>query len=93
MISCKRAAELISLSLETPLTWRQRLALSFHLFFCDMCRRFRRQSRLVQQAGPEAGRPEQMPGREETALSEEARERIKRALRNSSGGAAGGTTG
>lgn len=89
MISCKRAAELISLSLETPLTWRQRLALAFHLAFCDMCRRFRRQSRLMQQAGPEAGRPEQSPGREETSLSEEARERIKRALRQRGGGETG----
>ena len=87
MISCKRAAELISLSLETPLTWRQRLALAFHLAFCAMCRRFRRQSRLVQQAGPEAGRPEQLPGREKTTLSEEARQRIKKALRDRGGSA------
>jgi hypothetical protein len=88
MIPCKRAAELISLSLETPLTWRQRLALAFHLAFCGMCRRFRRQSRLMQQAGPNAGRPEQTPGREDTALTDEARERIKRALRDQGGGGA-----
>jgi hypothetical protein len=84
MIPCKRAAELISLSLETPLTWRQRLALSFHLAFCSMCRRFLRQSRLVQQAGPDADRRQEALG--EAALSREARERIKRALRERGGG-------
>jgi hypothetical protein len=85
MTPCKRAAELIALSLETPLTWRQRLALAFHLGVCDLCRRFRRQMRLVQQAGRAADLPEPTPGQEDIALPEEARERIKRALREQSG--------
>jgi hypothetical protein len=86
MISCKRAAELIALSLERPLSWRQRLALALHLGLCDLCRRFRRQMRLLQRAGRAAGQPDQMPGIEEVALPEQARERIKRALREQGGG-------
>jgi hypothetical protein len=88
MTPCKRAAELISLSLERPLSWRQRLALAFHLGFCDLCRRFRRQMRLLQRAGRAAGQGEPTPGLAEAALPEEARERIKRALREQSGGQA-----
>ena len=78
MTACKRAAQLISLSLETPLTWRQRLALAIHLLGCDLCRRFRRQMQLLQRAGSRAGRPEESPDSDK--LSEEARQRIKRAL-------------
>jgi hypothetical protein len=81
MTSCRRAAELTSLSQETPLTWRQRFALGWHLCFCVMCRRFRRQMGLVQQAGRAAGQPDRPPDAPGTGLPEEARERIKRALR------------
>jgi hypothetical protein len=84
MISCKRAAELISLSQEAPLRWRQRLALALHLCVCGMCRRFRRQTRLLERAGRAA--PE-APG--EVALPAEAKDRIKRALRDQRPGAAG----
>jgi hypothetical protein len=81
MISCKRAAELISLSLETRLGWGQRLALLLHLAVCGMCRRFRRQSRLLQQAGRVVGQPDPVPGVPGEVLSAAARERIKGALR------------
>jgi hypothetical protein len=88
MTSCKRAAELIARSLETPLTWRQRLALALHLGVCNMCRRFRRQMRLVQRAGRSLDKGETTPGRDEVALPEEARDRIKRALREQGRGGA-----
>ena len=80
MTACKRAAQLISLSLETPLTWRQRLALAVHLLGCELCRRFRRQMRLLQRAGPRAGRPDELPDGGTAGLSAEAKQRIKRAL-------------
>jgi hypothetical protein len=88
MSACKRAAELIARSLETPLTWRQRLALALHLCVCNMCRRFRRQLRLVQRAGRSLDVPEEVPGQDEVALPEEARDRIKRALREQGRGGA-----
>jgi hypothetical protein len=89
MIPCKRAAELISLSLETRLDWRQRLALLLHLGVCAMCRRFRRQSRLLQRAGQVVGRPEPLPGVPGEVLSAAARDRIKGALREHGRGPGG----
>jgi hypothetical protein len=84
MISCKRAAELISLSQEGPLRWHQRLALALHLGVCEMCRRFRRHVRLLERAGRAA--PERPAG---VALPPEAKERIKRALRDQGAAGAG----
>jgi hypothetical protein len=82
MVSCKRAGELLSVSLETKLTPCQRLALAVHLWGCRWCRRFRRQLWLVEQACRGWARSERTA---ETAggaaLPGEARERIRRALR------------
>ena len=86
MISCKRAAELITLSQEMRLTWRQRLALFWHLACCSMCRTFRRQMGTVQKAGRAAGQDEETPERPQAALSEAAKERIRRRLREHDSG-------
>jgi hypothetical protein len=83
MISCKRAAELISLSQEAPLGWRQRVALALHLCVCAMCRRFRRHMRLLEQAGRAAPGPGPPP---DVPLPPEAKDRIKRALRDQGAG-------
>jgi hypothetical protein len=86
MISCERAAELISLSLEAPLGWRRRLALWSHLCVCAMCRRFRLQAWLLQQAGRVAD--DRAPA--DVTLTEAARERIKAALRDAGEAGTGG---
>ena len=82
MVSCKRAGELMSQSLETKLSPWQRLALGVHLYGCRWCRRFQRQLRLVEQACRMWARSdrttEAVSG---AALSGEARERIRQALR------------
>jgi hypothetical protein len=82
MISCKRAAALISQSLETPLgTWHQ-LGLRVHLALCGMCGRFRRQSEVLQELGQLVGQAErEQVATTAVALSETARERIKQVLR------------
>jgi hypothetical protein len=77
MISCKRAAELISRSLDGRLPGWRRLVLGFHLGLCGKCRRFRRQSELLQRAG----RLLRQRGPTGAALSEAARARIKQAIR------------
>jgi hypothetical protein len=82
MVSCKRAGELVSRSLETTLSIRQRLALTVHLCGCRWCRRFRRQLQLVEQAchvWARSNRTAEAAPR--AALAREARERILRALR------------
>jgi hypothetical protein len=81
MVSCKRAGELISLSLETKLDLWQRLALAVHLCGCRWCRRFRRQLRLVEQACRVWARSDRTTeAATGAALTREARERIRRAL-------------
>ena len=79
-ITCKRAAELTSQSLETSLSGWERLALGLHLGICGPCWRFRRQSALVQRAGRLMGLGERAD-LVAASLPEAARERIKRLLR------------
>jgi hypothetical protein len=50
MISCRRAAELTSLQLDTDLGVHQKLALGFHRAVCGPCRRFANQMREVDDA-------------------------------------------
>lgn len=47
MITCRRAAELISRELDTDLPLHQRVALRVHLFVCGACNRFRRQIAVI----------------------------------------------
>ena len=82
MKSCSRAAELVSLSLETPLNWRQRLALRFHLSLCGLCRRFHHQIQLLQRAG----RAADDHARTDVTLPQAARDRIQSAVRAAEGG-------
>jgi hypothetical protein len=82
MVSCKRAGELISLSFETKLSLRQRLALAVHLCGCRWCRRFTRQLRLLQQACRAWARSDRTTqAAAGAALTAEARARIGRTLR------------
>ena len=41
MISCKRAAELISKQLDEPLSVKEEVLLKVHLFICEFCEQFR----------------------------------------------------
>lgn len=43
MLTCKQASQLISQSLEHPLSLSSRIKLRFHLFMCDACTRFNKQ--------------------------------------------------
>lgn len=43
MISCKRATELISKSMEQSLTVKEQLTLKLHLFICEFCEQFKTQ--------------------------------------------------
>ena len=45
--SCKRATYLISKRQETTLSFQEKFALKFHLSLCDACRKFNRQSKLL----------------------------------------------
>ncbi len=43
MMNCKQASQLISRSLDEPLSTRERIALKFHLSLCDWCSTFSQQ--------------------------------------------------
>jgi hypothetical protein len=80
MFRCKDVSQKVSLLLDASLPFHHRLAVRMHLLMCRYCARFRRQlimlrkvSRLVDDG----------PSTDETtvALSDETKERIKKALR------------
>lgn len=68
--------------MERRLPWRQRMEVWMHLAMCRLCSGFARTVRLLHRAAHE--HPERLtddPSTPPVALSDEARERIKTALR------------
>ena len=43
MLSCKQTSQIISQSLDRPLTMREHFALKLHLLICKYCKRFSQQ--------------------------------------------------
>lgn len=50
LLNCKQASQIISQSLDNPLSWPDRMKLKFHLFICNACTRFNQQIRLIKNA-------------------------------------------
>lgn len=50
MMTCQQASQLISQSLDHPLSWSDRFNLRLHLFICDACTRFNRQLHVIKNA-------------------------------------------
>jgi hypothetical protein len=50
LLNCKQASQIISQSLDNPLSWSDRMKLKFHLFICNACTRFNQQIRLIKNA-------------------------------------------
>jgi hypothetical protein len=85
--SCKHAARLVSESMDRPLSRRERFSLGFHLLVCGLCRRYRRQLRLMRRLLRDEAHLNSTSVLIEdfaamTTLSPEARQRISRALGN-----------
>lgn len=51
MHSCRQVSELVSKSLDSHLSLRDRLAVGFHLMLCRHCSHFKKQSLFLRQAG------------------------------------------
>lgn len=49
MLKCKEASQLISQSLDRPLSLSERWQLKIHLWMCDACRRFKQQLNQLRQ--------------------------------------------
>ncbi len=77
MISCKKAAELTSLSQDRRLSLIERFELRFHTFRCKLCAQYARQLRVVRGACEliDENAAQSCP-----QLPDDARERIRQRL-------------
>lgn len=82
MLRCREISKLVSESMERELPMRLRLQVWMHLAMCRLCAGFARQLQFLRRAARE--NPQRLatdPAEPKPALSQEARERIKAALR------------
>ena len=79
-LTCKRAAALLSASLERALPLRERLRLRLHLRVCAACARLKTQLLLLRRVL--RGRAERLADQPAATLTPAARTRIARALRH-----------
>ena len=75
MISCKKATELASNSLDRKLSLMQRIKLKLHLFICHTCRNYVRQISFIRKAAPELD--QHLEQHAHHTLSAEARKAIR----------------
>lgn len=78
MLSCKEASQLVSQSLDRPLSFGQRLSLRLHLLICKMCHQYAHQLRFLQRVARHL--PEHLDESEAPRLSDAAKQRIRRKL-------------
>ena len=78
MFSCQRVSEKISASLDRNLPLHHRMMIRFHGMMCTHCANFQRQLGLMRKAC----RCENSSGENEPGLSEQARERIAKAMKD-----------
>ncbi len=82
MLRCREISKLVSESMDRQLPLGQRMQLRMHLMLCRLCAGFARQTHLLRRAAKqESERSAADVSAPEATLSEEARERIKAALR------------
>jgi hypothetical protein len=83
MLSCKDVTQLISQSMDTALPVGKRIGVRIHLLMCRFCARYEKQLLLIRETVGSIVTAEETPeGASAELLSEEARERIRAALRH-----------
>jgi hypothetical protein len=83
MLSCKDVTQLISEAMDTSLPIGKRIGMRLHLLMCKFCSRYKRQLLLIRETVRRIVATEEKPGElPEETLSEEAKERIRKSLRN-----------
>jgi predicted anti-sigma-YlaC factor YlaD len=78
MLTCQQASELVSQSLDQPLSLKNRFTLKFHLMMCSACHRFNRQMRQLRSAI--LGLVKTTENDESITLSPEAKAKISQKL-------------
>ncbi|HEY3326681.1 MAG TPA: zf-HC2 domain-containing protein [Novimethylophilus sp.] len=79
MLNCKQASALMSRAMDEKLPFGKRMALKLHLFICDGCTNFSSQTFLLRKAARSFGKCRHC---KDLRLSDEARQRIFRALKD-----------
>src|SRR6266498_3607165 len=82
MPTCLEASRLQSIALDQPVPLPKRFGLRLHLLVCKWCRRYGKQIRFLRRAAHEHS--DELNEAAPRRLSSEARERLKRAIRNES---------
>ena len=82
--ACKQTVEIISQSMERPLTLRERVLLKLHLWVCMWCLWYMEHLQLMRDALRLQENESDVDVSTTTRLSDEARERIRRSLTNNS---------
>lgn len=77
MISCQVATELLSKSLDTPLSLKESILLKTHMFMCEHCREYGQQFHFFRNC------LNATPPKIDVSLSEECKQEIKKALKES----------
>jgi hypothetical protein len=79
--ACAKAASLVARSLYSNLSWAERVRLRLHLALCGLCAENRKQLEWMQQLlRRDIEKEAEDPGNSNLKLSDEARQRIKKAL-------------
>lgn len=79
MLSCRDVTRLLSESMDASLPMGKRIGVRLHLLICKFCVRYERQLLLIRETVRRIAAAEESPGE---ALSEDARERIRKVLAN-----------
>jgi hypothetical protein len=83
MLPCRDVTQLISESMDTSLPIGKRIGVRVHLLMCKFCSRYERQLLLIRETVRRIAATEEKPGEPPgETLSEEAKERIRKSLRN-----------
>ena len=82
MPTCRQVTRRQSDALDRRLSLPKRFGLRLHLLLCGWCRRYGKQIRFLRQAAHE--HPDELNEATPRRLSSEARERLKRTVRNES---------
>lgn len=83
MLSCRDVTQLISESMDRSLPLGKRIGMRVHLLMCKFCARYERQLLLIRETmGRLVSTEEKHEAQSGETLSEEARERIRKSIRN-----------
>jgi hypothetical protein len=83
MLSCKDVTQLLSEAMDRSLPLGKRIGVRLHLLICKFCARYERQLLLIRETVRRLAAMEDKPkGSPGELLSEEAKERIRKFIRN-----------